>query len=248
MDKQYQETGERRKPIDEVALGLCWEPGRLVGMLWAYFDESGEHQKDGSYKRLAVAGCVAPIEAWQSFSEQWALILKVFEIDCFHMAEFEPKKQGFKSKYKGWDAGKKKLFLNLLLELIKKLNPIYIGFKEEAEVGVKAAKPIYWPNVNVIVPFVSAIAEGRQISFVFAQHPEIPAPEIHAYCDVLMRHIPNLRSCTVGRPIDLPPLQAADLFAFEYSHCKQWDNPFVWRYPFKRLRSTNPKCFVWPQP
>jgi hypothetical protein len=58
-----------------------------------------------------------------------------------------------------------------------------------------------------------------EISMVFAKHPEMQETVLSKYADQIRLAIPNLGSVSVISPKKMPPLQAADLFAWEYSHC-----------------------------
>jgi hypothetical protein len=59
-------------------------------MLFAYFDESGEHDlTTGELIRLTLGGLVAPKEAWKSFEQEWRAALAWAGIEMFHMADFE---------------------------------------------------------------------------------------------------------------------------------------------------------------
>ena len=46
-------------------------------MLWAYFDESGEHHKEtGHLTQLTVGGWIATSETWKAFEGEWKLALE----------------------------------------------------------------------------------------------------------------------------------------------------------------------------
>jgi hypothetical protein len=43
---------QERSGFAELVAGLSRKPNEIVAMLWAYFDESGEHSLDGTLTRL----------------------------------------------------------------------------------------------------------------------------------------------------------------------------------------------------
>ncbi len=44
-------------------------------MLWAYFDESGLHDRGtGHLKRLSFGGCLASSERWNGFEGEWFVV------------------------------------------------------------------------------------------------------------------------------------------------------------------------------
>ena len=46
-------------------------------MLWAYFDESGEHHKEtGHLTQLTVGGWIPTSETWKAFEGEWKLALE----------------------------------------------------------------------------------------------------------------------------------------------------------------------------
>jgi hypothetical protein len=59
-------------------------------MLWAYFDESGEHDRvTGQLKTLTPGGCVADAAAWDALSVSWHAALNNAGVEMFHMTDFE---------------------------------------------------------------------------------------------------------------------------------------------------------------
>jgi hypothetical protein len=56
--------------------------------------------------------------------------------------------------------------------------------------------------------------------------------------------IPNLRSISTMEPSSCIPLQAADLFAYEFSHCKDWSDLASLRRPLKMLRASDASFLV----
>lgn len=69
---------------------------------------------------------------------------------------------------------------------------------------------------------------------MFAHHPEY-ARQAELYAKMI-KHGMNeqVRACTLGRPIDFEPLQAADIIAYEI-RCEEREDGRRRRYPLKRL-------------
>jgi hypothetical protein len=74
-----------RACFDDMACGLGWKPQTVIGMMWAYFDESGEHGPDGKLLRLTLGGFMAPIENVRRLCERWEEALHAEGLGEFHM-------------------------------------------------------------------------------------------------------------------------------------------------------------------
>jgi hypothetical protein len=55
-------------------------------MLWAFFDESGDHSPEGL--RLTIGGLIAPLTAWQDFEVDWDAALSRHNRRAFHRRDF----------------------------------------------------------------------------------------------------------------------------------------------------------------
>ncbi len=70
-------------------------PGkRFVAMFYAYLDEGG-HPSDS--KVVSVAGVVSSIPQWHTFDEQWRKTLAWYDIPGFHMTDFESRQGIFRT-------------------------------------------------------------------------------------------------------------------------------------------------------
>jgi hypothetical protein len=74
----------------ELSSGLFWQPSEVIAMLWAYFDESGEHDASGALRALTIGGLVAPFEAWQQLEKEWRAALRSEGLSTFHRRELGP--------------------------------------------------------------------------------------------------------------------------------------------------------------
>jgi hypothetical protein len=69
--------------IEERALFGGWDARDIVVMLYGFFDESGEHDQDGTLAQLTLGGFIARWPDIQSLCQKWRAAL-----DNCHMAEF----------------------------------------------------------------------------------------------------------------------------------------------------------------
>jgi len=103
---------------------LGWQNESLVLMIWAYYDESGEHV-DGDIVNMTVAGCVSTSEKWTVFDAQWRDFLASEGLSEFHMTDFEAWVPPFNFTLPGGGRDKEKHnrvlngVLNLMLEHIE---------------------------------------------------------------------------------------------------------------------------------
>src|SRR5215469_1800948 len=81
-------------------------------VLWAYFDESGEHQpKTGKLCRLTIGGGLSTLENWQRVEREWRAALHGEAVSVFHMTDFEANR----GQFAGWDKAKHQRLLAKLL-------------------------------------------------------------------------------------------------------------------------------------
>src|SRR5947208_944605 len=125
--------------FDESAALLLWS--KYDGMLvtWgAYFDDSE------AKRNLAVAGCVAPLEAWRGFTLAWIDVLEEFGICWFHATDCASSKQEFVT-WKG-DDPRRQDFYGRLVKLLEQFHVRPVGYIIPADFnlpgsGVKAPRP-----------------------------------------------------------------------------------------------------------
>lgn len=85
--------------------------GRFLAVLTAYIDESGTHDTSRAF---SMAGYIAHSDAWEHFAVEWQKALDDFEIDFFHMAEYE---SGL-GQFEGWSPELKIERLGRLIRII----------------------------------------------------------------------------------------------------------------------------------
>lgn len=251
MENPVEETQIAKVTVlQEIGCVLRWSKDRLIGMLWAYFDESGEHRKrnPADLLRLSFAGCIAPLENWNAFNAEWQSILDTYKVPYFHAVEFHQTKQGYKSTYYKWAPKKRQLFLDSLLKTMTDHISLFFGNKILSGMD-KNFQVVYGQQVNGIVPLLAKYSEDfhhDKISFVFSETPEIPNQAIGAWCDTIKIDFPSIELAMMGNPKNLLPLQASDLFAYEVSHTRQWIDIGAMRPAMRHLQLHGKGIFVWP--
>jgi hypothetical protein len=200
-------------------------------MLWAFFDESGWHPTGGELVKLTVGGCIASFENWQALSLDWSDAIKRMDIDMFHMTDFEKTKPPI-HPFDTWTAQQRKDRLNTLLGIIGTAKPFCCGFTNWTRPGESTASVYKRCTMDILLEL------GRyedDFAIIFAHHPEFAAySPLH---EMLMEYgyAKGIKTCTIGYPIDLCPLQAADIVAYEI-RCQEREDGRPMRYPMRRLQ------------
>jgi hypothetical protein len=213
--------------FSEIGQALGWSHGSKIVTLWAYFDESGLHSDGGKLSKLTIGGCIASFEAWEGLSASWASAIAGIGIPEFHMTDFEARVP----PYKDWTNDVRQARLNVLLDIIGAAKPNCVGFTNWVRPGEDTAA-IYKRCAQDVLLELGLYDDDFAI--VFAHHPEFAGYD--PLLQTLMKHDygKSIRSVMIGKPIDMCPLQAADLVAFEI-RCQERDDGRPQRYPLKRL-------------
>jgi hypothetical protein len=225
----------------ELSRRLGWNGG-VIGMLWAYFDESGEHDpQTGHLKTLTLGGCLAPSDAWDQLTADWDQLLADLGVEMFHMADFEADR----GEFVGWREGRaddRKRLLDGLLDLIIRYVPSLTGFvvypAEIAAPSRRNFKRAYGKTIaDTMTYFAREVrrADSDPLSFVFAKHKDYPLTRILEDFGNVGEGDPKLRSCTVQEPMGIAALQAADIVAYELSRVQRTGSRE--RYPFRKLKA-----------
>jgi hypothetical protein len=224
----------------EFGAALCWQPIDLIAMLWAYFDESGEYQSDGTLRRLTLGGCIASFENWQSFNQKWRAALDDEGVDVFRMVDFENREGEFPRC--DWGEPRRRKLLGNLLGIINQHVPIFVGFANFPIKFPDKRRPMRAAYDRLIARSLINSTSNRRwgidegVSIVFASHPEFSPVKVLEYFEIINQD-KNLESCTTALPQKVLPLQAADLFAYELMKFSKSDRTNDdERYPFRRLR------------
>lgn len=193
-----------------------------MAMLAAYFDESGTHANSPV---VAVAGYVAPVSEWLRFENEWRFFLKEAGVDYFRMSEFENRQGPFAN----WNKDKR---IDVLTKLLKT-----IQFRIHLGVGAATVIQDFEAVAHKFNPPCSAYAFSivQCLNFVGEWADECGHTQPIAYyfengagynseIDFWRQRILNKEttkrryrfgSLTVIDKRDFPPLQAADILAYE---------------------------------
>lgn len=176
----------------ELSSGLFWQPSEVIAMLWAYFDESGEHDASGALRALTIGGLVAPLEAWQRFEKDWRAALRLEGLSTFHRRELGP--------------GRDERFLQIIASHV----PHALGF---TVAGSQTEAAYETGFVDCLLELANISASEDEVSLVFAKHPEFTTHKGERYLSLFEWRDIRLNSVTFQDPRDIAPLQAADLVA-----------------------------------
>jgi hypothetical protein len=224
--------------FDEMSAALGWGASEGIVMLWAYFDESGEHDRTtGHLRQLTIGGWVAPRAAWEKFDDEWAAALQWAEIPMFHMADFER----YEGPFKGWKKEKHEAVLNTLLEIIAKHIKDGLGFTNKV-FHTQPSHHFTDTYENGLIDCLMHVANRSaytyqdKVSVVFAKHNDYRKGRVQRVFDFMNYGDARLGSLVVSDPISVLPLQAADIVAYELQHLNRDDYSSTNRYPFRRLK------------
>ena len=133
-----------------------WLPGRILIVLYAYFDESGEHNPDGSLNRLTIGGFIAPWSEVEQLCIEWRAAQAEHAMGEFHMKEFASDEHDFWS----WPPERQKR-LNDFVHILCKRAERFCARTYKVTNGKKALKDTYETALAGIVPKLGTIAEER---------------------------------------------------------------------------------------
>jgi hypothetical protein len=217
-----------RKPdsIREVKCGLDRDPfsGYGVGVLKAFVDDSGS----GDTKYFVMAGYVGSVSAWECFDERWRFVLDASpKIPYFHAVEANSLRPD--SVWAGVTKEERDAKIASLIGVIQSLDiqAVYMRMKQSdynqifrGKVPDKWDSPYYclFSSFVSLCGFVLAKEFGSEgpMEFVFDNHEKYKkhGQEFYDGSRLLIQEqtAPNIH---FRDDKDFPPLQAADLLAWQ---------------------------------
>jgi len=191
-------------------------------MLTAYFDESGTHRES---KITAIAGFIGDAETWGSVTSDWHAALAKYNVDSFHMAPCEAGRGEFAT-------ANRETRLRLPDELSDLLcRDDLFGFgvgvvNEDWQSVVKGAFLERFPTpyslcfegcIQQLLAWMGKYNAVEPVRLVFAEQNEYRdrAKEVHENYRRDSRYGAILQSFTFEQAKQSPPLQAADMLAYE---------------------------------
>jgi hypothetical protein len=207
-------------------------------MLTGYFDETG-HADDPVLNFAGMAGFVAPLGRWLNFTDQWTDTLKNAGLsEPFHMKDFAHSTGQFKT-WKGREDNRRLLF-GRLVEIIRETKATPIGaavslraFENLTPVQQTEFRDPYYLCFQTCTrgAAIEAVFESpsEKVSMVYAFNEEYGTANrqngAEALWHVMKKYVTldcdlgsRMGSYATGTPREVPPLQAADLFAYELCH------------------------------
>lgn len=179
-------------------------------MLWAYFDESGEHDRvTGHLQRLTLGGCVAPFEKWQAFSLEWASTLEAAGVRMFHMVDFRNRAHPFTD----WPEDRRDALLEKLLDIMARHIPTYMAITATVNAPNKAFRKTY--DRGLVGAIVQTANLSERVALVFAMTTEVRLATIEDCFGEIDFGDSRLNSATIANATTTCPLQAADIIAYE---------------------------------
>jgi Protein of unknown function (DUF3800) len=201
--------------------------------LIAFFDESGLHKPNGDLEWLVLGGAIASEENWLQVSAEWGDTLRDFNIPMpFHMVQFEFNKPPFD----GLKKDEHKALLNRLLDIQSKYVKQIIGVTNWKRLHRGTFRKIYTKSLKDVLKTVAQMPTSDEISVVFARHRDVSPVTILDYFDDIKDGNCAFANCSTGEPADYPPLQMADLIAYELSRSMREGRPP--RYPYLRMKAS----------
>lgn len=211
-------------------------------MVWAYYDESGEY-RDGNLLNMSIGCCAAPAESWVLFEQRWMSMLSHYGLTWFHMTDFEAWKDKFDFRLPNGErdfARHKALLNDVLNAIIEVADGFYCFASTSASRGRKTAHRELMEDcvIGAVSHAVHDIWERYRepVKLVFGKQNHFPGPGIDYYVNQYdwgsgKGRIGGITTCY--KAIDLAPLQAADVLAYEIARASRPNRPQ--RYPFQRL-------------
>lgn len=187
-------------------------------MLSAYFDESGTHD-DSEF--FVVAGLVASPDAWERLTKAWQRILASEEVEAFHMVDFCHSRSAFE----GWPKERRDRLIIRLIDTIKK----HVSFRTWSVVAMSDYRRIFSEPLDGFPYSLCSICCASQLRTV-AQRRSIRIPymfeggghgsallfeEFRALLGSGQGDFYGMGALAVGESKLCPPLQAADIHAYE---------------------------------
>lgn len=197
-------------------------------MLKAFIDDSGS---GGDSSWVVLAGYISTAEVWAEFDAEWLEVLADHpRIDCFHASEAESLRPD--GQWAGVSKVERDAKIDRLIGVIQKfeLQPISVRMRQSNyDQIVKGHIPTHWddPYIILLNALITQFAvlipdrfpEAGQVELVFDNHQRFRKRGPQFYNRMAVG-LPSL-SETINPNIhyeddeDFPPLQAADLLAWQ---------------------------------
>jgi hypothetical protein len=206
--------------------------GRFVLLLEAYFDESGTHAGSAA---VSVAGYIARPEQWIAFEPEWRKVLSDFGLEFFHWSDCESAAAG--TPYAGWSREKRRDAFAQLVDITNRHAIASVGCVIERSLYEKhvpkhiqrAYNGLYGLAAQNCADSAATLVKTRlaekgissdaRIAYVFEASPGGVGQVSNLFNeninDPVRRDFFRIQDFRFGLKKELPPLQAADILAYE---------------------------------
>jgi hypothetical protein len=190
--------------------------------LRAYCDESGTEGND-----FVIAGYVAPASEWQKLETPWNEALQLAGLSEFKMSDCEMGTGEFAGRTDRPE------LQALFIALIRSIDArgfaaridlaTYLTVRERIAAGLRQGyDPAYLRTFDMEVQFITSVLDAsvpkdERIAFIFDQQDEFAFKANQIYANMLQSHAQRdrLGPLSFADSKRLPPLQAADMLAYE---------------------------------
>lgn len=209
-------------PLRPVRSLAVLSMGRHLGMLMLrfYLDDSG-HAEDHRAGVLCVAGCLATLEAWERFQADWKAVLDDSGVTQLHMKHLAH----FRGEFEDWKEETRKSFLGRLMALMERERLAYIGHAVVLDEYGRDERGAFDPHhmcflwcVLDAAKQMEGLPPSEKLEVFIAARPKSAGWDQAFYAAGTedSRLGSRLGSLTTNIfPVDVVPLQAADLVAYE---------------------------------
>lgn len=214
----------------------------LVAALTAFFDESLSNKRERPLI-YSVAGWISTVDKWTEFGKEWKAALGEFGLESFHMNRYENRFE----PYDTWSDDERKSRLHRLHQIIKDYRMYGCAFAYEYEfwkikeqMYPSDSKDPFGPLALACMDALSAWRDRQEfrddkIEYIFAFR-DGQGRDLDTYWKLFRK---RQHDDSFFRPSgqwlhqyakDSPPLQAADILAYEFmKHCakrrrQSWSN------------------------
>jgi hypothetical protein len=201
--------------------------------LTSYMDETG-HSDDPALDHVGMAGFVAPFGSWELFDTGWKDLMHNAGLrEPFHMKDFAHSQGQFR-QWRG-NESVRRAFFGSAMKLIVETGAKPIGalvslsaFRSLTQAQQQSFLDPYYLVSQTVTrgAAIEAVFEDdpeEKVAMIYSHHPEYGtdagrAEQLWHAIKKQYEHGNRMGSYTSASPVDMSPLQAADIFAYELSH------------------------------
>src|SRR5271157_1125684 len=233
-------------------LGCSWRFKRWNVVVHVFFDDSGKLGGDGDF--VCMAGYIADGEAWDNFTNKWALLLLKHGLPYIHMREFIPLKGVYRNL--NWDNTRRDEVLAEFIDLIREHVIAGFGIGVDAKYFRSMSKDVKRelgdPHMFCFQRILRVVVKKlRSVGYEGTMSPIFDDCEQYSTRCYRMWSRWRVKEPDFGRLVPsitfaddkvYAPLQAADILAWEsHKQLKQEAANYKPRKQFERLmQSTTP--------